>query len=146
MSATQSDTTAGYVNVTALALPMVANGVYQVNCFVTFQSAATTTGLGLGYTSPTGCRVMAEIVVPITSTAAATQLRTIFPNAAVATNTGNVLGTGVTAITSNHTARISGIVRNGVNAGNFQVQFRSEVAASAVTLQIGSELQLIRIA
>ena len=146
MSATQASTVVTMADVTALALPMVANGVYQVNCFVTFQSAATTTGLGLGYTSPSGCRVMAEVVVPLTSTAAATQLRTTFPNAAVAVNTGSVLGTGVTAINSNHTARISGIVRNGATAGNFQVQFRSEIAASAVTLQIGSELQLIRIA
>jgi hypothetical protein len=89
---------------------------------------------------------MCEVVVPNTSTAVATQLRTIFPSAAVAVNTGSVLGTGVTAINSNHTARISGIVRNGATAGNFQVQFRSEVSASAITLQIGSELQLIRIA
>jgi len=57
-----------------------------------------------------------------------------------------VIGTGVTAINSNHTARISGIITNGANAGNFQVTFASEVAASAITLQIGSELQLIRIA
>lgn len=146
MTGTQAFSTVTPAAVTALALPMVANGVYQVDCFVTFQSAATTTGLGLGFTSPAGCRCMVEVVVPITSTAAASQLRTIFPNAATATNTGEVLGTGVTAINSNHTARISGIVRNGATAGNFQVQARSEVAASAVTLQIGSELHLVRIA
>ena len=146
MTSTQQSTVVTLADVTQLALPMVANGVYQVDCFVTFQSAATTTGLGLGYTSPTGCRCMCEIVVPITSTAIASALRTFFPNATVATNTGNVLGTGVTAINSNHTARISGIIRNGANAGNFKIQFRSEIAASAITLQIGSELQLIRIA
>jgi hypothetical protein len=89
---------------------------------------------------------MAEIVVPIVSTAAASHLRTIFPNAATAVNTGSVLGTGVTAINSNHTARISGIIRNGATAGNFQIQARSEVAASAVTLQIGSELTLVKVA
>lgn len=146
MTGAQAFSTVTLAAVTALALPMVANGIYQVECFVTFQSAATTTGLGLGFTSPTGCRVMAEIVVPITSTAAASQLRTNFPNAAVAVNTGSVVGTGVTAINSNHTARISGIVRNGATAGNFQIQARSEVNASAVTLQIGSELHLVRIA
>jgi hypothetical protein len=146
LTATQASTVVTMANVTALALPMEANAVYQVVCFVTFQSAATTTGLGLGYTSPSGCRCMCEIVVPLTSTAVASQLRTIFPSAAIATNTGSVLGTGVTAINSNHTAMIRGIIRNGATAGNFQVQFRSEIASSAVTLQIGSELQLIRIA
>lgn len=146
MSATQQSTVVTMADVTALALPMEANAVYQVVCFVTFQSAATTTGLGLGYTSPTGCRCMCEVVVPLTSTAVASQLRTIFPSAAIAVNTGSVVGTGVTAINSDHTARISGIVRNGATAGNLQVQFRSEIAGSAITLQIGSELQLIRIA
>jgi hypothetical protein len=88
---------------------------------------------------------MVEIVVPITSTAAASQLRTTFPNAA-ATTSGNVLGTGVTAINSNHTARISGIIQNGSTAGNFQIRFATEVNASAVTLQIGSTMQLTRLA
>jgi hypothetical protein len=146
MTSTQASTATGLANVTQLALAMVANGVYQVDCFITFQSAATTTGLNLGLTTPTGCRNMVEIVVPIVSTAIASALRTIFPNAAVANNAGNVLGTGVTAINSNHTARISGIIRNGATVGNCQIQFATEVSASAVTLQIGSELQLIRIA
>ncbi len=146
MTSTQAVSTVTLENISQLVAAMDANGVYLLDCFVTFQSAATTTGLGLGFTSPSGCRVMAEIVVPITSTAVASQLRTIFPNAATAVNTGSVLGTGVTAINSNHTARISGIIRNGATAGNFQIQARSEVAASAVTLQIGSELTLVKVA
>jgi len=145
MTGTQASTVVTMANVTQLVLPVEASAVYLVDCFVTFQSAATTTGLGLGFTSPTGCRCMVEMVVPITSTTAASQLRTTFPNAAVTANTGVVVGTGVTAINSNHTARISGIIRNGPTAGNFQIQFRSEIAASAVTLQIGSELTLLRV-
>ena len=145
LTSTQVFSTTTFANVTQLVAAMDANSTYLLNCFVTFQSAATTTGLGLGYTSPADCRVMAEVVVPITSTAAASQLRTIFPNAAVAANTGTVLGTGVTAINSNHTARISGIIRTGATAGNFQVQARSEVNASNVTLQIGSRLNLVKL-
>ena len=146
LTSTQVFSTVTLANVTQLVGAMDANSTYLLDCFVTFQSAATTTGLGLGYTSPADCRVMAEIVVPITSTAAASQLRTIFPNAATAANTGSVLGTGVTAINSDHTARISGIIRTGATAGNFQVQARSEVAASNITLQIGSRLSLIKLA
>jgi len=145
LTSTQQSTVTGLANVTQLVEAMVANGVYTVDCFVTFQSAATTTGLNLGFTSPTGSICQLEVVVPITSTAAASQLRTTFPNAS-ATNTGNVLGTGVTAINSNHTARISGIVTCGSTPGNFQIQFASEVNASAVTLQIGSSLIMQRIA
>jgi hypothetical protein len=145
LTGTQASSVLALANVTQLVEPMVANGVYTVNCFVTFQSAATTTGLNLGFTSPTGTICQLEVVVPITSTAAASQLRTTFPNAA-ATNTGNVLGTGVTAQNSNHTARISGVVTCGSTPGNFQIQFASEVNASAITLQIGSALVMQRIA
>jgi len=144
LTSTQQSTTTALADVTQLVEALVANATYSINCFVTFQSAATTTGLNLGFTSPTGCVCSVEVVVPITSTAAASQLRTIFPNAA-ATNTGNVLGTGVTAINSNHTASISGIITNGANAGNFQVRFATEVAASAVTLQTSSVMVLERL-
>jgi hypothetical protein len=145
MTATQQSTSTALANVTQLVSALAANATYLVDCFVTFQSAATTTGLNLGFTSPTGCRPMVEIVVPIVSTAAASALRTTFPNAA-STTSGSVLGTGVTAVNSNHTARISGIIVNGGTAGNFQIQFATEVNASAVTLQIGSAMQLTRIA
>ena len=144
LTSTQQSTVTALANVTQLVRALVANATYSIDCFVTFQSVATTTGLNLGFTSPTGCVCSVEVVVPITSTAAASQLRTTFPNAA-ATNTGNVLGTGVTAINSNHTARISGIITNGANAGNFQVQFASEVAASAITLQTSSVMILERL-
>lgn len=145
MTATQQSTSVTLANITQLVLPVVENAAYQITAFVTFQSAATTTGLNLGIDTPTGSRNMVEIVVPITSTAAASQLRTIFPNAAVATNAGNVVGTGVTAINSNHTAMITGVIRTGANAGVCQLKFASEVAGSAITLQIGSELQLVKI-
>lgn len=145
MTSTQASTITTLANINQLSLAMEANGVYQVVAFVTFQSAATTTGLGLGFIAPSGATCGLEVVVPITSTAVSTQLRTIFPNASATSNSGVVLGTGVTAINSNHTARISGIVRNGATAGNFQLQFRSEVASSAITLQIGSELHITKV-
>jgi hypothetical protein len=145
LTSTQQSTSTALANVTQLVATLEANATYTVDCFVTFQSAATTTGLNLGFTSPTGCNPMVEVVVPIVSTAAASALRIIFPNAA-ATTSGNVLGTGVTAINSNHTARLSGIIKNGGTSGNFQIQFATEVNASAVTLQIGSTMQLTRIA
>lgn len=144
MTATQASTVVGLANITQLLFPMVANGIYNIDAYVTFQSAAITTGLNLGYTSPTGCVPRVVVSVPIVSTAGNTALSNIFPNAALNV-TGNVLGTGVTAINSNHTALINGIVVNGATAGNFQLQFATEVGASAVTLQIGSVLTAMRL-
>lgn len=130
---------------TGLKLFVEANAVYEIDCFITFQSAATTTGLNLGLATPSGSTNRVEIVVPVTSTAAASQLRTIFPNAAVASNLGNVIGTGVTATGSNHTGRISGIIEVGSNSGDCDIRYATEVASSAVTLQVGSVLKLRRI-
>lgn len=144
MTATQASTVVALANITQLLFAMVANAIYRVEAFVTFQSAAVTTGLNLGYTSPTNCVPRVNISVPIVSTAGNTAIGNTFPNAALNV-AGNVLGTGVTAINSNHTAYMEGIVTNGATAGNFQMQFASEVAASAVTLQIGSILVATRI-
>ena len=131
--------------VTNLVAPLLANSTYLVECFVTFQSAATTTGAGIGFTSPTGSSNQLEVRVPITTTAVATQLRKIFPSA-TETITGEVLGTGVTAINSPHTARINGIITTGATAGNFQVRCRTEVANSTITVLAGSRLVITKIA
>lgn len=143
-TSSQNSTSTTLANITGLTATLAANTTYRVDCFVTFQSAATTTGMNFGFTSPTGTVCMLEVVVPITSTAAASQLRTIFPNAA-ATNTGSVLGTGVTAINSNHTARFSGIVRVNATGGTFAAQYATEVNASAITIPAGSTMVIQQI-
>lgn len=145
LTATQASTATALANVTALVLPVQANSLYFIECEVTFFSASTLAGINLGISTPTGSRNMVEILVPITSTAAATQLRTTFPSGAVATNLGNVLGTGVTATNSAHTARISGQILIGATAGNCQITFATETAGSAITLQIGSRLTLLKV-
>jgi hypothetical protein len=145
LTATQASSSITLANITALASALVAGGVYRVTAFVTFQSAATTTGLNLGYTAPAGSVVQLDVSVPIVNTAANSHLRKQFPNNAESVN-GSVLGTGVTAINNNHTAKIEGLIFVGATPGNFQLQFASEVALSAVTLQVGSSLVVQRIA
>lgn len=142
---TQQSTIVTYADITELSLPVEANSLYEISAFLTFRSAATTTGAGLQIVTPADSKNFVEIVVPITSTAAASQLRTIFPNAAVASDSGSVLGTGVTAINSNHTAKISGMIKTGITAGNCNLQFRSEIAGSAITLQTDSIMVLKKI-
>ena len=127
-----------------LSIAMDANATYRVDAFITFQSAATTTGLNLGFTVPSGAVSRVEITVPVSSAAAASQLHRTFPSSTA--SQGSVVGTGVTATNSNHTARITGIVTNGSTAGVFAVHAATEVAASAVTVKSGSINVLQRIA
>lgn len=140
---TSNITTLG--NITELFSSISPNSVYEVEAFIIFQSAATTTGLNLGFTSPTDCVCNLEVVVPIASATASTQLRRIFPSA-TDLYSGNVLGTGVTAINSNHSARISGILNTGATTGNFQLTFASEVSSSNIIIQPNSILKLKKIA
>jgi len=144
LTATQASTVVALADITGFTATLAANSVYECTAFITFRSAATTTGINLGFSSVAGSIPMLEITVPLTSTAVASQLRKIFPNAAEST-TGNVLGTGVTAINSNHTAKVHGIITTGANSGSFTLRFATEVAASAITLQIGSTLVLKQI-
>lgn len=129
-----------------LVIGLEANAVYAIECDVTFQSSATGNGLTLAISTPSGCRNMVEMTVPISSTAAASQLRTIFPNAAVAINGGSITGTGVTAANSNHTARITGILRNGSTQGDCQLKAAASTAGGTVTIMAGSEMNIWRLA
>ena len=143
-ASSQNSTSATLANITGLTATLAANTTYRVDCFVTFQSAATTTGINFGFTSPTGTTCMLEVVVPITNTADASQLRTIFPNNS-STNAGSVLGTGVSTINSNHTARFSGIIKVGGTGGTFAAQYATEVAASSITIPAGSTMVIQQI-
>ena len=145
MTNTQASTVVAAAIIPQLTTPMVANGVYEVEGFLSFLTAATTTGMLAGFNTPTGNVCHLEITVPITNTAVASQLRKIFPNG-TETNIGSVLGTGVSSTTSVQTAHIRGIVTCGSTAGDFNLTFATEVAGSAATLQIGSMLKVQRIA
>lgn len=140
---TQASSVTAMANITALTAALVANATYEVHAFVTFKSAAITTGINLGYVVTGSTYVGLNITVPVASTGVG-NVNKIFPNAAEST-TGAVTGSGVTATASNHTCCIEGVIKTNA-AGNLNLQFASEVGASAITLQIGSTLIVTRIA
>lgn len=144
MTGTQASTSTSLTNITQLLAALEANATYEVTAYIKFQSAATTTGLNLGFTVPTGATPFLEVEVPIVSTAAASALKLNHP-AAGSTTAGNVVGTGVTATGSDHTATIKGVVSMGGTAGDLQLRFATEVGSSAVTLQAGSILVVKRV-
>ena len=147
VASNQQSTSTTLGDISDLLIPIVANGVYLIDCIVTFQSAATTTGINLGINTPTGCVNKIEITVSVNQNAAsAAQLRFFMPNSGVSWNLGNIVGTGVLTINSNQSARITGVIANGSTAGNCKIQFATEVSGSAVTVQSGSYLNLIRVA
>jgi hypothetical protein len=143
MTATQAFSVTGAANVTELVLPIEAGARYYLDAYITYLSAATTTGLGLGFVGSASSRFMSEIFIPLTTSGSATGLSMVIPNSAVV-NSGASVSSGVGSIALPQTAIIRGILVVGATGGTIQLVASSEVAASAVTLQIGSELVIQR--
>ena len=128
LGADVSDSTGVFVNATGLALNLVANATYLVDGLLAFQSAATTTGLALTFTIPAG----ASIVGGYNHNTTATAIEGSYNNAAGAVG-GNTSAAAAATVNLPITGRW--IIAIGATAGAAQLQFRTEVAASAVTLK-----------
>lgn len=114
---------------TGLSFAAAANTMYLVEVIGTFQSAATTTGIALALDIPSGS--VAGIAVHQSNTATLTGAEQIADGVTAGATTG------VRAAATNVPIRANFIVSVGATAGQVQLLFRSEVAASAVTLKAG---------
>ena len=97
-----------------------------------FQTAATTTGIRLTQTAPSGATVVAQWSTPTTLTAST-----------LANQRAADAGAATTAIdTANANTLASGelLVVTGATAGNLQIRFASEVAGSNAVIKAGSHL------
>jgi hypothetical protein len=121
------------VNATGLSFSLSANRMYHFKFVGSFQSAATTTGIGFSFTGPavTYAFWFAEIQQGANGTdqmftySAANSLASIASSASVV------------AANTDYIWKIEGYVQPSA-AGTLQLQFRSEVNASTVTLKAGS--------
>lgn len=136
----QASTSATTYGPTGLTVSVAAAGVYLIRVVGSYQSAATTTGIGLqfgGTCTVTGLRALVKIWGATATTATAQVQTALAPNAAKST--------AVAAASTAYPFEIEGLVR--VNAaGTFEVQFASEVAGSAVNVHIDSYLSLQEVA
>lgn len=114
---------------TGLSFATAANTTYLIEFIGVFQSAATTTGIALALDIPSGS--VAGMTVHQSNATTLTGTEQITD----AVTTGAT--TGVRAAATNIPIRGNFIVSVGATAGPVQLLFRSEVAASAVTLKAG---------
>jgi len=130
-------------------------GTYNVKCWVVYQAAATTTGIEmfLNFTG-TATRVVSTWYTLTTGGAAATgvadQATTLTAQMMEgkgqrANNTASGPTQGVDTANADQFAVVEGVVVVTA-AGSLQVMFRSEVAASAITLQVGTNLDIRKVA
>lgn len=125
-NSTVSTTT--FANVTGLSFSALANTKYLITLNGAYQTAATTTGIGLALDIPTGATIIGQNIVSTSATAIGGT-----EQIADATTTGAT--TGVRAINTNTPIQCFWIVSVGGTAGTIQLMQRSEIAASNTVLQ-----------
>lgn len=127
LAADSSNSTTTPANVSGMAFPVAASGIYEVELIGAYQTAATTTGIAVDLDIPSG-QVIGMIGVATSATALGGT-----EQIADAATTGAT--TGVRAATTNTPIWSRWIVVVGATGGTCQLQLRSEVASSAVTLK-----------
>lgn len=125
-NSTVSTTT--FANVSGMSFSALANTKYLITVNGAYQTAATTTGISLSLSLPTGSTIVGQNIVSTSATALGGT-----EQIATATTTGAT--TGVRAINTNTPIHSFWIVSVGGTAGTIQLMQRSEIAASNTVLQ-----------
>ena len=122
-----SNSATALADVTGLSFTALANTTYIVEVIGTFQSAAITTGIALALNIPSGT-VTGQIRANISATA-------INSLEQIANDATTSVSTATRAVATNTPITAKFIVAVGGTGGTVALRFRSEVAASAVTMK-----------
>lgn len=135
-SADQAFTATALANVTDLAFAVAATTAYEFELVVPLTSAATGTGWQLGFTGPAAPSAFLAVCEYQSSatawTTATLQALGAFP----------LVTAAYAAAPSQILCRITGHIITGAAGGTVQLQARSEVANSAITVRRGSALRV----
>jgi hypothetical protein len=130
-----SQSTVTPADITGLTFAIAASQKCVIRAHIMFQTAATTTGLGLNTNGPAIGTGILRFTYEITTTSAGATV-----TGSQSAHSSRVIGTGVTAANTTYPAYVDGFIENGTTAGTFALQYSSEVAASAVTVRQGSSM------
>ena len=138
LTADVTNSTVALADVTGLSVALAANSTYAIEARVMFQTAATTTGIRLTQTTPTGAIVVAQWNTPSSLTAS-----TLANQRAIDTGAAS---TSIDSANANTLASASLLVITAATAGNLQIRFASEIAASNAVVKAGSNLVATKVA
>jgi hypothetical protein len=129
LTADVANSTVTLADVTGMSFVAAANTTYLVEVFATFTSAALTTGIAVALDIPSG--TVAGFGLHPVSAVTTGSVEQIADNA----TTGATAGVRAAGI--NTPMRGQYMVAIGATGGTVQLRFRSEIAASAVTMKAG---------
>ena len=138
LGADVTNNTTTLANATGLSIALAANSTYALNVQVMFQTAATTTGIRLTQTVPSGATVVAQWDTPTSLTA-----RTLANQRAA---DAGAASTAMDVANANTLAAGTLLVVTGASAGSLQIRFASEVAASNAVIKAGSNIVATKVA
>lgn len=127
-----------------LSTPLEPNSIYEINAYIGFSTASTTTGLYLQLNTPVGSVAFTDISIPITNVQSSGTLRFLSPNG-ITIGTPAVKSTGVNTANSALLATIKGHIFTGSNLGNLEVMIASEVNGSSITVNTNTKLFLRKV-
>lgn len=143
-TADEANTTTTLANVAEMAFPITIGADHFFEFFIPFSSAATTTGIALTVSIPTlaaGGYLSATIEIPRaneTAIGTAPALANVQQVGLITASDDQVGSEGVPVINTVYLAHMKGVLSNPSAAGSIQLRFRSEVAASGVTIKKGA--------
>lgn len=129
-----TNSTTSFSDVTDLTCPVTSGKFYRFEAHIYHLTAATTTGAQFGVNGPTMTAIRVHELATITASATASTHATGFATA---------LETNVITETTGPATEVIAIMSGYMNpsaSGTFAIRGRSEVAASAVTVRVGSWL------
>jgi hypothetical protein len=124
-------------NVPGLAVPIAPNTTKLVELFARYQTAATTTGVGVALALPAG----ASIIGRASTRQAGAGTDSFFDDQIIASAT-QVLSASVVAANTSYVLFIRAMVRTGATGGFVQLQAKTEVGASNARIEAGALLML----
>lgn len=137
VTADQANNTVTMANAANMGIVAAANTAYEFEYLLAITSAALTTGWQFGFTgpaAPTSFIAVCEHQSSATAWTVSTSNAITYP--------AFTLVTAAYTITAPIAVRIKGVLVTAAAAGTLQLQFRSEVATSAITLKRGSTLKI----
>lgn len=135
LASDQAFSTTSLADVTGMSIALAANTDYIIDIVGSFQSAATTTGIGLALNvGGTVTRIAGQANHPVSATAQGAC-------AQEANNAVTGATTGVRAVGVPVALEGKWFVRMGATGGNAQLRCRSEIASSAITLHAGLRMR-----
>lgn len=139
LESNQSTTSTSLVDCTGLSVTIPVGGTYQIEAFILWQSAATTTGIWPSFNGPASPTAFAAgFNIPTSATANAGRNITAYNGGSATTDSP--------AANTTYFMLGNGSLVNGANGGTFILRFASEVGGSAVTIMAGSSIRLTKVA